>query len=112
MQGDKELQEFRDIMKPPDTWVDAFGFKALLHFALDLRVALGFAHRLVARDGEGEACGDGYESGNFHGDLDQSGRSLFERTPRLGCIRPANGATAHRQAKPQPTARQERQARS
>jgi hypothetical protein len=30
MQGDKELQEFRDIMKPPDTWVDAFGIKAIL----------------------------------------------------------------------------------
>ena len=30
MTADKELQEFRDLMKPPDTWVDAFGLKAIL----------------------------------------------------------------------------------
>ena len=30
MTQDKELQEFRDLMKPPDTWVDAFNFKAIL----------------------------------------------------------------------------------
>ena len=29
MTQDKELQEFRDLMKPPDTWVDAFNFKAI-----------------------------------------------------------------------------------
>ncbi|HEX8323078.1 MAG TPA: hypothetical protein VF595_04115 [Tepidisphaeraceae bacterium] len=30
MTVDKELQEFRDLMKPPGTWVDAFGLKAIL----------------------------------------------------------------------------------
>ncbi|MBC7782482.1 MAG: peptide transporter [Burkholderiales bacterium] len=30
MTEDKELQQFRDLMKPPDTWVDAFGLKAIL----------------------------------------------------------------------------------
>ena len=30
MTQDKELQEFRDLMKPPDTWVDAFGWKAVI----------------------------------------------------------------------------------
>ncbi len=30
MHVDKELQEFRDLMKPPDTWVDAFGLKAMI----------------------------------------------------------------------------------
>lgn len=30
MTADKELQQFRDLMKPPETWVDAFGLKAIL----------------------------------------------------------------------------------
>ncbi len=30
MTVDKELQQFRDLMKPPDTWVDAFGLKAMI----------------------------------------------------------------------------------
>lgn len=30
MQADKELQQFRDLMKPPETWVDAFGLKAII----------------------------------------------------------------------------------
>lgn len=30
MQIDKELQQFRDLMKPPETWVDAFGLKAMI----------------------------------------------------------------------------------
>lgn len=30
MQVDKELQQFRDLMKPPETWVDAFGLKAMI----------------------------------------------------------------------------------
>ncbi len=30
MTQDKELQEFRDLMKPPETWVNAFGLKAIL----------------------------------------------------------------------------------
>ncbi|MGC4032053.1 MAG: hypothetical protein QM754_10030 [Tepidisphaeraceae bacterium] len=30
MTADKELQQFRDLMKPPETWVDSFGLKAIL----------------------------------------------------------------------------------
>jgi hypothetical protein len=30
MTVDKELEQFRDLMKPPDTWVDAFGLKAMI----------------------------------------------------------------------------------
>lgn len=30
MTQDKELQQFRDLMQPPDSWVDAFNFKAIL----------------------------------------------------------------------------------
>ena len=30
MTVDKELQEFRDLMQPPDTWVDSFNLKAML----------------------------------------------------------------------------------
>jgi len=30
MKLDAELQEFRDLMKPPETWVDSFGLKAMI----------------------------------------------------------------------------------
>ena len=30
MKADAELQEYRDLMKPPETWVDAFGLKAII----------------------------------------------------------------------------------
>ncbi|HEY0009562.1 MAG TPA: hypothetical protein VGB55_12620 [Tepidisphaeraceae bacterium] len=30
MKADEELQQYRDLMKPPETWVDAFGLKAII----------------------------------------------------------------------------------
>ncbi|MGN6626070.1 MAG: peptide transporter, partial [Tepidisphaeraceae bacterium] len=30
MTQDRELQQFRDLMRPPETWVDSFGLKAMI----------------------------------------------------------------------------------